>query len=60
MNVIARCAKRAVAIKLDCFLSPAGRTRRNDRIPKQLLELVQKTCSRFRVAAGVSACRVRP
>jgi hypothetical protein len=37
MNVIARCAKRAVAIQLDYFIVPQSGTPHNDRIPNQLL-----------------------
>jgi hypothetical protein len=37
MIVIASCAKRAVAIQLDCFVVPQSGTPRNDSIPRHAL-----------------------
>jgi hypothetical protein len=39
MIVIARGAKRATAIQLDCFVVPQSGTSRNDRIRRHALEL---------------------
>jgi len=39
MIVIARCAKRAVAIQLDCFVVPPSGTSRNDRIRRLTLNV---------------------
>jgi hypothetical protein len=46
-TVIARCAKRAVAIQLDCFVVPQSWTPHNDRILQQLL-----TPTNFRCGGG--------
>ncbi len=64
MIVIARCAWRAVAIQLDCFVVPRGGTSRNDKPPlgyklrKQSDGLIRRRRKRLGMLASAETTRI--